>query len=419
VLNTSDPDYTRDPYTPLAVLRVQAPLSRVVVDRLPVWLVTRYDEAVRILSDPRMSNDGLRHAGPEAKTVTWTGVTTGGVQAHLLRADPPDHTRLRRLVSKAFTPRRVAALEPRIRTLAAALVAALPTGNTPTDLLANYANALPITVIAELFGVDNAQLGEFHEWTDRYTGASESEGDLQAEASRRLATILGQLVHRRREELADTTLDAEHEGTLLDGLIKASDQADRLDERELITMAFLFLSAGYETTANLIANGLLLLMSEPARLAQLVAEPDLIPAAIEEFLRFECPVKTVAARYATEDVQVGDTLIAAGDTVLVHYSAVNRDPARFADADVYDPRRRASRAGGSHLAFGHGLHYCVGATLARLEARVAFEELFAAYPDVELAVPVDEIEWRHSRILRGVRALPVWPGGAGRHAAGV
>jgi cytochrome P450 len=406
-LNTSDPGYTRDPYTPLAVLREQAPLSRVFVDGLPVWLVTRYDESVRILSDPRMSNDGLRHGGPEAHTVTWTGVTTGGVQAHLLRVDPPDHTRLRRLVSKVFTPRRVAALEPRIRAITAELIAALPTGNTPADLLATYASPLPVAVIAELFGVETTRLAEFRAWTDIYTGASESEGDLQAEASRRLATILGDLVRRRREELTGTTLDVEYEGTLLDGLIKARDHDDRLDERELITMAFLLLSTGYETTVNLIANGLLVLMSEPARLAQLVAEPDLIPAAIEEFLRFEPPVKTVTPRYAIEDVRVGDTLITAGEAVLIHHSAVNRDPERFADADVYDVRRGASRAGGSHLAFGHGLHYCLGATLARLEARVAFEELLAAFPDMELAVPVDGIEWRHSRILRGVRALPV------------
>ncbi|MFG2044849.1 cytochrome P450 [Dactylosporangium sp. NPDC048998] len=402
MLSTSDRESTRDPYTSLAALREQAPLSRVVVDGLPVWLVTRYDEAVRILSDPRMSNDGLRYAGPEAHTVAWTGVTTAGVQAHLLRVDPPDHTRLRRLVSKVFTPRRVAALEPRIRTIARELIAALPAGDARADLLAAYAGPLPVAVIAELFGVPTARLGEFRYWTDRYAGASESEGGLQAEASRRLATILGDLIRRRREELADATLDVEHEGTLLDGLIKARDHDDRLDERELITMAFLLLATGYETTVNLIANGLLVLMSAPGRLARLVAEPGLVPVAIEEVLRVESPVKTVTPRYATEDIQVGDALIAAGDAVLVHHSAVNRDPAKFADADVYDLRR-----GGSHLAFGHGLHYCLGAPLARLEARVALEELLAARPHMELAVPVDTIEWRHSRIIRGVRALPV------------
>jgi cytochrome P450 len=405
-LNTSDSDYTRDPYTPLAALREQAPVSRTVVDGLPLWLVTRYDDAVRVLSDPRMSNDGSRHAGPEAKGVAWTG-TEGGLHAHLLRIDPPDHTRLRRLVSKAFTPRRVAALEPRIRTIATGLIAALPTGNAPADLLATYANPLPIVVIAELFGVEAADLGEFRYWTEVYVGISASDGGLRTEAVRRLGILLADLIRRRREELSDRRLDVEYEGTLLDGMIKARDHDDRLEEPELLAMAFLLLAAGYETTVNLIANGLLVLLSEPARLAQLVAEPGLLPAAIEEFLRFDSPVKTTVARYATEDLQLGDTFIRAGDAVLVHHSAINRDPAKVADPDVYDMRRSTTRAGGSHLAFGYGLHYCLGASLARLEARVAFEELLAAFPGMELAVPVDKIEWRHSRLIRGVRALPV------------
>jgi cytochrome P450 len=172
-------------------------------------------------------------------------------------------------------------------------------------------------------------------------------------------------------------------------------------------MAFLMLAAGYETTVNLLGNGLLILLSEPARLAGLIAEPRLLPEAIEEFLRFESPVKTSTPRYATEDVRVGDTLIPAGDAVLVHFSAANRDPARFADSTAYDPQRTAGHAGRTHLAFGHGLHYCVGAPLARLEARVAFQELLAAYPHIRLAVSTDQIEWRRGRTLRGVRSLPV------------
>ena len=407
MLNTSDSGYIRDPYSALAALHDQAPLSRVVVDGLPVWLVTGHDEAVEVLSDPRMSNDGRRHAGPEARAVAWTGIATGDVAAHMLRTDPQDHTRLRRLVSKAFTPRRVAALEPRIRAIASDLLAALPTGEQPADLFAAYASPLPILVIGELFGVRTDNLGAFRHWTDVYLGVTEQEGGLQVEASRHLATLINDLLAQRRQELGDRTLDVEGEGTLIDGLIKARDDDDHLDDGELITMAFLLLAAGYETTVNLIANGLLILLSEPARLARLIAAPRLLPDAIEEFLRFESPVKASTPRYATEDIRLGDTLIAAGDGVLVHFSAVNRDPARFTDANAYDPQRNAEYAGRAHLAFGYGLHYCLGAPLARLEARVAFEALLAAHPGMTLAVPADQIEWRRSRAMRGVQALPV------------
>jgi cytochrome P450 len=407
VLNTSDSGHIRDPYASLSALREQAPLSRVIVDGLPVWLITGHDEAVDVLSDPRMCNDGRRHAGPEARAVAWTGVTTGDVAAHMLRTDPPDHTRPRRLVSKAFTPRRVAALEPRIRTIATDLLAALPTEDEPVDLFAAYASPLPILVIGELFGVRTDDLGQFRHWTDVYLGVTEHEGGLQVEASRQLSALIGDLIARRRKELGDRTLDVEGEGTLIDGLIKARDHDDRLDEGELITMAFLLLAAGYETTVNLIANGLLILLSEPARLARLIAEPWLLPNVIEEFLRFESPVKASTPRYATEDVRVGDTLISAGEAVLVHFSAANRDPARFADGDAFDPQRTVEYAGRAHLAFGYGLHYCLGAPLARLEARVAFEELLAAHQEMELAVSTDKIEWRRSRAMRGVQALPV------------
>ncbi|MEU5941290.1 cytochrome P450 [Micromonospora sp. NPDC047548] len=406
-LNTSDSGYIRDPYAALTALRDQGPLSRVIVDGLPVWLITGYDEAVEVLSDPRMSNDGRRHAGPEARAVAWTGIATGDVAAHMLRTDPPDHTRLRRLVSKAFTPRRVTALEPRIRTIATDLLAALPTGDEPADLFAAYASPLPILVIGELFGVRTDDLGQFRYWTDVYLGVTEQEGRLQVEASRQLATLINDLFAQRRKELGDRTLDVEGEGTLIDGLIKARDDDDRLDENELITMAFLLLAAGYETTVNLIANGLLILLSEPARLARLIADPRQLTDVIEEFLRFESPVKASTPRYATQDIRVGDTLIPAGDAVLVHFSAANRDPARFADSDAYDPQRNAEYAGRTHLAFGYGLHYCLGASLARLEARVAFEELLAAHPDMGLALSTDQIEWRRSRAMRGVQALPV------------
>jgi cytochrome P450 len=404
VLNTDDPGYLEDPYGVIGSLREREPVSRVVIDGLPVWLVTRYEDAVALLSDPAFATDP-RHAGPEALAVPWAGAG-GGLAAHMLRSDPPDHTRLRRLVVKAFTPRRVAGLEPRIRQIAEELLAALPDGDAEVDLMAGYAEPLPIIVITELFGVDPTGLGDFVRWSRTYI--DEIDPVRRGEAIAQLGTILGDLVRSRTAELADSGVDIEDAHTLLDGLILARDGGDRLDEAELAAMAFLILAAGYETTANLIGNGALLLLRHPEQMARLAADPSLIPAAVEEFLRFDGPVKLSAAiRYARHDTRVADTDIRAGDPVMVHYSAANRDPRRFADAEAFDFERSPTGADGSHLAFSHGLHYCLGAPLARLEGRIAFETLLAAYPEMRLAGPADKVERRVSRLIRGLARLPV------------
>lgn len=408
VLNTSDPEYARDPYAVLAPIAESGPVARVVLDGLPVWLVTGYDEAQSVMSSPRMSNDGIKNAGPAARSVFWTGAADRGLQSHMGRLDPPDHTRLRGLVQQTFTPRRVAALEPWIRKIARDLIAEFPSGGDhEIDLMSAYALPLPITVIAELLGIDPAERPDFRHWADTYLHADERHVELATEAGRRVGELLVGLVAQRRANLGDAPLDISHEGTLVDGLIRARDEGDALDEPELVSLLFLLLGAGYETTVNLIGNGTVMLLSDPERLAALRKDPALLPAAVEEFLRLDPPVKAVFPRYPLADVELGGVLIQAGEPVVVHFSAVSRDERRYSDPTVYRPGRGADRSEPSHLTFGYGLHHCLGAPLARLEGRVAFDELLRAYPDLELAAPVEELRWEHSRLFRGVSALPV------------
>jgi len=417
VLNTSDPEYARDPYAVLAPIAENGPVARAVLDGLPVWLVTGYDEALFVMSSPQMSNDGIKNAGAAARSVFWTGAADRGLQSHMGRLDPPDHTRLRGLVQQTFTPRRVAALEPWIRQIARDLIAAFPGGDAneahepdgahEVDLMSAYAMPLPITVIAELLGIDPAERPDFRHWADTYLHADERHVELATEAGRRIGELLAGLVAQRRANLGDAPLDISHEGTLVDGLIRARDEGDALDEPELLSLLFLLLGAGYETTVNLIGNGTVMLLSDPERLAALRKDPALLPAAVEEFLRLDPPVKAVFPRYPLVDVELGGVLIQAGEPVVVHFSAVSRDQRRYSDPAVYRPGRGADRSEPSHLTFGYGLHHCLGAPLARLEGRVAFDELLRAYPDLELAAPVEELRWEHSRLFRGVSALPV------------
>jgi cytochrome P450 len=395
-----EPRYTEDPYPFLSRLREQAPVTRVLVEGLSVWLVTRYDDIRDGLSDPRMSNDPAL-AEEVARAVPWLGAMTA-TERHMGRMDPPDHTRMRGLVAKAFTPRRLEALRPRIQQIADDLVAAIqPRGRA--DALAEFALPLPITVISELLGVPSSEQQAFVEWTNLLFGVNEGDAPRFGEARTRINALLAGLIERKERERTGSLADPEH-GTLLDGLIAARHEGERLNGDELLAMSFLLLVAGYETTVNLIANGLLSLLQNPDQYAALQADPTLIRPAIEEFLRYESPVKMTAfARVTTTEVTLGGVVIPAQQVVLFALAAGNRDPAQFSDPDRLD----ISRSEQAHLAFGHGLHFCLGAPLARLEAEVAFTTLLAGCPDLALAVDPGALEWRHSRVLRALKRLPV------------
>lgn len=376
-------------------LRALGPVRQVRLrDGAPVWVVTRYDEARAALSDARLSKDAAAgHAVVDAKTSSDVrrGELTRALTAHMLNTDPPDHTRLRKLVMQAFTPRRVQNLRPRVVAITDQLLDELD-GRSEVDLLEALAFPLPIQVICELLGVEESHYGDFRAWTN----AMLDHPDDQAAAARsaeQMAAYLIDLIGRKRERPADD---------LLTGLLEASADADRLSDSELISMVFLLLVAGHETTVNLIGNGVLALLRHPDQWAALRADPDLASDVVEETLRFDSPVTHGTFRFTREAMVIGDVRIPAGEIVWIGLAAANRDPRRFDGPHEFD----AFRGTRGHLAFGHGIHFCLGAQLARLEGQVALRRLVERF-ELRPAPALDEVSWRFSTLIRGLRELPV------------
>ncbi|BCB85344.1 cytochrome P450 family protein [Phytohabitans suffuscus] len=357
-------------------------------DGSPVWLVTRYAEVRAALADPRLSLD-KRHARG------WAGFRLPpALDANLLNMDPPQHTRIRSLVSQAFTPRRVARMRPGVQRLADRLLDALPAGG-PVDLIAAYAEPFPIAVVGEMFDVPLDDLARLRGWTnDLVTGAREAAGAAIVEIHRFLAELVA---HRRAAPGTD----------LLSAMVAARDEGDRLSEDELTSLAFLVLFAGYENTVNLIGNAVLALLLDPAEADALRADESLLPAAVEEFMRYEPPAPVSIRRFPTEDVTIGEVTIPKGETVLLGLAAANRDPERWADPDALD----LARPDNPHVTLGHGIHYCLGAPLARLEGQIAIGTLLRRLPDLALAVPVERLRWRPTFRTHGPVELPVYPSG--------
>ncbi len=380
-------DFKANPYPVYAQLRQFSPVRPVEVPTGRLWLVTRYAEARQALTDPRLVKNAAAVGG-----ALGVDQSQQMINQHMLSADPPAHTRLRRLVSKVFTAGRIEALRPRIRDIAESLVAGLD-GREQADLVAEFAFPLPLTVICELLGVPMEDRDSFREWSNTMV-AGMASGRSTAAANAALGQYILALIADKRANLGDD---------LLSELIAVRHESDRLSERELVSMVFLLLIAGHETTVNLISNGLYLLLTHPEAHRKLQADPGLIPAAVEEFLRYESPVETTTPRFAAEPVELGGMTIPAGEVVLVSLSSVNRDEGRFAEPDRFD----VTRADSSHMAFGHGIHFCLGAPLARLEGQVAFETLLAQLPDLALAVPAEELAWRPGILIRGLVDLPV------------
>lgn len=396
-----EPRYTEDPYPFFAQLREQAPVTPVVLGGMAAWLVTRYDDIRAGLSDPRLSNDPA-FADPATRAVPWVRALLTAAE-HMGRKDAPGHTRLRGLVAKAFTPRRIDALRPRIQQIAGELVAAIqPRGRA--DVVAEFAQPLPLTVISELFGVPTSDRQDFGAWTDVMFGVNAGDAARVGEAHAWISAYLTRLIEHRKSEHAGSHADPEA-GTLLDGLIAVRHEGERINDHELLSMAILLLVAGYETTVHLIASGLLNLLRNPDQYAALRSDPALIRPAIEELLRHESPVKiTPFMRFTTTEMTLGGVVIPAHQPVLFAFGAANRDPAHFSDPDRLDLTRNEHA---HHMAFGHGIHFCLGAPLARLEGEIAFTALLAGCPDLALAVEPGALEWRHSRFMRGLKRLPV------------
>jgi cytochrome P450 len=356
-----------------------------------VWVVTRYDDVRAVLTDPRMAKDVHRWPGGGRSRPS----EATGVYAHMLHADPPDHTRLRRSVQKAFMPRR-AALRPRAEEIAAGLLDKMAAKRGEViDLLDAYARPLPIAVLCELLGIPVADRA----WIE----LSVSVYDQRAEhdrVERELAAYLTELIAAKRAEPGDDLVSAL---VVAPGNAGSDGDGDGLTANELISTLFLLVMAGFDTTVNLIASGTLALLAHPGEVARLRQDPALLPAAVEELLRFTSPVNHANDRFTTEDVEVGGVVIPAGEWVFPALSSADRDPVQFADPDRLDLGRDAS----GHVAFGHGVHHCLGAPLARMEGEVALGALFARFPAISLAVPASELRWRPVSLMNGLESLPV------------
>jgi cytochrome P450 len=382
--------YYQDPLGFFARLRESWPVAPV---RMPgygrAWIVTRYADVRTVLTDPRMAKDVHRWPGGGRSRPS----EATGVYAHMLHADPPDHTRLRRLVQKAFTPR-PAALRPRAEKIAAGLLEEMAAAHGDViDLLDRYARPLPVAVICELLGIPAADRAWIAVTVAAYDERAEHE-----RVERELAAYFAELIAARRAEPGDDLVSA-----LVIARGSTDGAADGLTANELLSTVFLLVMAGFDTTVNLIASGTLALLTHPGQKTRLRQDPSLLPAAVEELLRFTNPVNHANDRFTTQDAPVGDVVIPAGEWVLPATSSANRDPARFPDPDRLDLDRDTS----GHLAFGHGVHYCLGAPLARMEAEVALGALLARFPRISLAVPPSELRRRPVSVMNGLESLPV------------
>jgi vitamin D3 1,25-hydroxylase len=370
-----DGDFWRDPYPVLAAMRADDPVREVVTSDGPVWLVTRYDDVRAALADPRLSKDWRFTLPPEERAAA-----PGNDIPMMILLDPPRHTRLRKLVSRSFTVRRITALRPRVEEIAAELLDALQDQvgppDRPFDLMAHYAFRLPVQVICELLGVPAGDRDRFGAWSGAMIDQVSPEE--AAQGSGQMYGYLAELVARKR---------AEPDGALLTALSQvADDDGDQLSENELVAMAMLLLIAGHETTTNLIGNAVLGLLTRADQLALLRARPDLMPRAVEEFLRWDSPIWNAPFRVAAEDVELSGVTIPARSLVQLTLGAANRDDARFPDAADL----RVDRDAAGHVAFGHGIHFCLGAPLARIEGEVALSALLERFPRLELAAdPAD------------------------------
>ncbi|MFN2511931.1 MAG: cytochrome P450 [Pyrinomonadaceae bacterium] len=394
-VNIVSPQFKANPFPFLASLRTSQPVYRTSLpDKTPVWLITRYEDVAALLKDERfVKNRRTAMTSEQLRKMPWMPPMFRPLERNMLDLDPPDHTRLRALVHKAFTPSFIGQMRDRIQILADELLEG-EARKGEMDLIKDYALPIPMTIITEILGVPTSDRDKFHKWSKAVVSLSSPNATLRVIPSVWMfIRYLRRFIKRRRLDPQDDLVSA---------LIQAEEAGDKLSEDELLAMVFLLLIAGHETTVNLIGTGMLALLEHPEQMEKLRQSPAIINTAIEELLRYTSPVFMSTERYAREDLKIQGVTISRGGLTLGVIGSANRDEKVFENANALDITREPNK----HLSFGQGIHFCVGAPLARLEAQIAVKTLLRRMPDLKLSVAVDSLRWRPSMILRGLEGLP-------------
>ncbi len=390
------PQFKADPFPTFARMRREAPLyAHQAPDGSTIWYISRYEEATAVLldneqfcKDPRNARDDTALGGASRRTAAHQRINE-----NMLFSDPPDHTRLRSLVSQAFTPQRIQKLAPRVQAIANKLLDQVQ-GKGHMELIDAYALPLPVYVICEMLGIPESDRDQVADWSQAIVSPGSRNLNYSAR-KRKVRAFTAYLAEMFSERQANPRDD------LVTALVQAEEAGDRFSEAELSSMVALLLVTGHETTVNLIGNGTLALLLHPGQLALLQEQPALWPAAVEELLRYDGPVETSTSRWACQDLWLNGHFIKRGDLVRVVLSSANRDEEQFSLPDTVN----IERAGSKHLAFGMGIHYCLGAPLARLEGRIALQTLFDRLPHLHLSHPSSPHEWRSGVLFRGLKKL--------------
>lgn len=407
--NPLAPAHCRDPYPAYRHYRLVDPVHCATGNSAAEnnsWYLFRHADNMALLRDSRAGVDSATPTkspefAPELPVMDMRSPYEIMATNMMLLRDPPDHTRLRTLVGKAFTPRTIANLDTRIHSVTDYLLDQVA-DQGKMDMIADLAFPLPMIIIAELLGIPSTDRDLMRTWSVTFSTALDRVREEDAERVFTAANISAMEFTSYFEDLINERRRAPEED-LISGLLAAHDAGDRLDTEELVSMSFLLLAAGHETTVNLIGNGTLALLQNQDQLDLLIQQPELMASAVDEFLRYDAPVQ-LTDRTIFEDIKLNGVLIRKGDWVTCLLGAANRDPAVFAEPDRLDVQRAN---GNNHLAFSSGIHYCLGAPLAKLEGKIAFGRLLERMPDLELAVPAADLTWRDGVVFHGVDALPV------------
>ncbi|QZN73700.1 MULTISPECIES: cytochrome P450 [unclassified Paenibacillus] len=387
-----DHSFIQQPFPVYEKLRAEEPIHRFLMpEGHYAWMVSRYEDAVNVLQDARFVTSPPGQNGEEEPPHVEV------ISHNLLSVGPEDHRRLRRLIQKAFTPRMIERLRGRIEEISNELLdKILVSGKKKIDLIEEYAFPLPIIVICEMLGVPLKDQDKFQMWSNIIM-ESVSNPDLSHESDEAMKAFieyLHELIIERRKDLKKD---------LISDLISVEEEGDKLSEQELYALVFVLIIAGHETTVNLIGNGMLALLEHPEQKRLLMANPDMIQSAMEEILRFNGPAEVSNIRWATEDVELDGKQIREGDMMLVALSSANRDSSKFDEADEFDITRKLN----DHIAFGKGVHFCLGAPLARLEGEIAINDLLRRLPEIRLDTEAQLLEWRPGMIIRGLKTFPI------------